>query len=76
MISFDAGKYILNVTQKEGSKYKFNMTMNITTMNKEDFGQYKCVASNLQGITKGIVTVYGEDIIKNFPLACCGGGVA
>jgi hypothetical protein len=46
-MSLDAGKYILNVTQKEGSKYKFNMTMNISLpRTRRILGQYKCVASN------------------------------
>ncbi|CAG0912340.1 unnamed protein product [Notodromas monacha] len=50
--------YVLSVTQKENSKYKFNMTLNITSMKEDDYRQYRCVASNLRGLTKGILTVH------------------
>jgi hypothetical protein len=51
-------KFVVSRTQT--GKYKYNMTLNITRVSAVDFGQYRCVVSNSQGLTKGVLSVFGE----------------
>ena len=52
-------KYVTNVTQVQGNKYKKYMSLVIRDVSPSDFISYQCVAKNSLGGTEGNIRLSG-----------------
>ena len=62
IIQSTQGKYAMETKEFEG--YKASLTLKITLTEPADFGAYYCISKNEKGLTKGGITVFGNNAIK------------
>ncbi len=58
------GNWKYKLDQEESGPYSFKFVLNITYIEPNDYGLYKCIAKNERGKTHGVFTVFGELFIS------------
>jgi hypothetical protein len=56
------GNWKYKLDQQELSAFTFKLILNITYIESNDYGMYKCIAKNERGKTHGVFTVFGQSL--------------